>query len=82
VAKDQIVIVTRIDDPHADDGILALERQGYEAIRLNNRRRAGQRPDLDELRRRPAARRRDRDPDQRAADRRGPDPLGLVATTC
>jgi len=35
VAKDQIVIVTRIDDPHADDGILALERQGYEAIRLN-----------------------------------------------
>jgi glutathione synthase/RimK-type ligase-like ATP-grasp enzyme len=35
VAKDQIVIVTQIDDPHADDGIIALERQGYEAIRLN-----------------------------------------------
>lgn len=35
MAKDQIVIVTQIDDPHADDGILALERQGYEAIRLN-----------------------------------------------
>ena len=35
MAKDQIVIVSQIDDPHADDGILALERQGYEAIRLN-----------------------------------------------
>lgn len=35
MAKDQIVIVSQIDDPHADDGILALERRGYEAIRLN-----------------------------------------------
>ncbi|MFL6160764.1 MAG: MvdC/MvdD family ATP grasp protein [Jatrophihabitantaceae bacterium] len=35
MTRDQIVIVTQIDDPHADDGIIALERRGYEAIRLN-----------------------------------------------
>lgn len=33
--KDQIVIFTQMDDPHTDDVILALERMGHEAIRLN-----------------------------------------------
>lgn len=33
--KDQIVIVTQRDDPHADEVILALERTGHPAIRFN-----------------------------------------------
>ena len=35
VSRDQIVIVTQTDDPHADDVIIALERKGEEAIRIN-----------------------------------------------
>lgn len=35
VSSDQIVIVTQTDDPHADDVIIALERKGQEAIRIN-----------------------------------------------
>lgn len=35
VSSDQIVIVTQTDDPHADDVIVALERKGEEAIRIN-----------------------------------------------
>ena len=33
--KDQIVIVTQMDDPHADDMIVMLEALGHEPIRLN-----------------------------------------------
>lgn len=33
--KDQIVIVTQTADPHADDVIIALERQGHEPVRIN-----------------------------------------------
>lgn len=33
--RDQILIVTRIDDPHTDDMVLALERIGHEPVRLN-----------------------------------------------
>jgi len=35
VTKDQIVIVTRMDDTHADDVIGRLGEMGYEPIRLN-----------------------------------------------
>jgi glutathione synthase/RimK-type ligase-like ATP-grasp enzyme len=35
VSRDQIVIVTQTDDPHADDVIIALERKGEEAVRIN-----------------------------------------------
>jgi hypothetical protein len=35
VSKDQIVIVTQTDDPHADDVIIALERKGHDPVRLN-----------------------------------------------
>jgi MvdD-like protein with pre-ATP grasp domain len=35
VSKDQIVIVTETDDPHADDVVLALERLGHDPVRLN-----------------------------------------------
>jgi hypothetical protein len=33
--KDQIVIVTNINDPHTDDVLMMLQSRGYEAIRLN-----------------------------------------------
>jgi glutathione synthase/RimK-type ligase-like ATP-grasp enzyme len=36
VSRDQIVIVTQTDDPHADDVILALERMGHDPVRLNS----------------------------------------------
>ncbi|HEY0735282.1 MAG TPA: hypothetical protein VGD69_10295 [Herpetosiphonaceae bacterium] len=35
MAKDQIVIVTQMDDAHADDIILLLHELGHDAIRLN-----------------------------------------------
>jgi hypothetical protein len=35
VAKDQIVIITQMDDAHADDVILLLSEQGHNVIRLN-----------------------------------------------
>lgn len=35
MSRDQIVIVTQTDDPHADDVIIALERKGQEAVRIN-----------------------------------------------
>lgn len=35
MAKDQIVIVTQMDDAHADDVILLLHELGHEPIRLN-----------------------------------------------
>lgn len=36
MAKDQIVIVTQMDDAHADDIILLLHELGHDAIRLNS----------------------------------------------
>lgn len=33
--KDQIVVVTQIDDPHADDVILMLQQLGHDPVRLN-----------------------------------------------
>ncbi len=35
MTRDQIIIVTQRDDPHADDVIIALERMGCGAVRLN-----------------------------------------------
>jgi hypothetical protein len=35
VDKDQIVIVTQTDDPHADEVIIALERMGHDSVRVN-----------------------------------------------
>jgi glutathione synthase/RimK-type ligase-like ATP-grasp enzyme len=35
MTRDQIVIVTQTEDPHADDVIIALERMGHGAVRLN-----------------------------------------------
>lgn len=35
MAKNQIVIVTNINDPHTDDVILLLQELGHEAVRLN-----------------------------------------------
>lgn len=35
MVKDQIVIVTEMDDSHADDVIILLQQMGHEAIRLN-----------------------------------------------
>jgi glutathione synthase/RimK-type ligase-like ATP-grasp enzyme len=36
VSRDQIIIVTQTDDPHADDVVLALERMGHDPVRLNS----------------------------------------------
>lgn len=36
VNRDQIIIVTQTEDPHADDVIAALERVGHEPVRLNS----------------------------------------------
>lgn len=33
--KDQIVVVTQMDDPHADDVILMLQQLGHDPVRLN-----------------------------------------------
>lgn len=35
LAQDQIVIVTRMDDPHADNVIIKLQETGHEVVRLN-----------------------------------------------
>lgn len=35
MTKNQIIIVTRMDDPHADDMILMLQHLGHEPVRLN-----------------------------------------------
>jgi glutathione synthase/RimK-type ligase-like ATP-grasp enzyme len=35
MTRDQIIIVTQTEDPHADDVIIALERMGHDAVRLN-----------------------------------------------
>lgn len=35
LVRDQIVIVTRMDDPHADNVIIRLQEMGHEVIRLN-----------------------------------------------
>jgi glutathione synthase/RimK-type ligase-like ATP-grasp enzyme len=35
MSKDQIVVVTQMDDPHADDVILVLQEMGHEPVRLN-----------------------------------------------
>lgn len=35
MSKDQIVIVTQMEDPHADNVIVALQEMGYDSTRLN-----------------------------------------------
>lgn len=36
MSRDQVVIITQTDDPHADEVILALERIGHDAVRVNS----------------------------------------------